>query len=493
MVGGELDPELPHQTPGDALAVQQAREVVVPQQDLPLLLKTRLATGLARREIAGLLKDPRVPDAPPSDADCRYSRQLQHGENVFGHPDVARTKDDSIGVTLNQSSEELPAAGALVPLLNRATVDRRPRIPDVVRALEDSFKTRAHLGRVIPGAAKFHGAWNRSPNGVMHGFEDLNRCLGVRQKMPAATSLLDLLDRAREVDVHGVVAHFNENRRPRSHLPGIGSHDLTGERMVVERGAFVVVDRAHAALTGDQIRIFATPALAAVDERSIKQRFGHAEWAAVLPRNQTHGTIGVPGKARLKKRRIEPRNRFRNPRIKPPRLGDRLNGPLQSSYGHTIWAKTNRHVGNRTTMPPMIRIALLLGIFWSGASGCTGRIYDPARATVAYPSQLAQGETILAQATRDRDELVIVNATSRSFTDIKLWVNQRYMHQLDRFGAGETVRLPITTFFDAWGETPIPGGFLRTDRPTRILLVQIQTDATSPLLGLVTIPVTEAF
>ena len=120
-------------------------------------------------------------------------------------------------------------------------------------------------------------------------------------------------------------------------------------------------------------------------------------------------------------------------------------------------------------------------------------MYDPARATRPYPEKLSQGETIQAEASRHGTELLLVNATPQSFSDFDVWVNQRYMHHVDSLKAGDSLRINITDFFDAWGETPIPGGFFRTEQPTPVILVQFQLDHTRPLKGLVTVPLNQEF
>jgi hypothetical protein len=89
--------------------------------------------------------------------------------------------------------------------------------------------------------------------------------------------------------------------------------------------------------------------------------------------------------------------------------------------------------------------------------------------------------------------VIFVNATAQSFENIDVWINQRYMLHVESFSAGSTLVFPSTVFFDMWGETPIPGGFFRTKKPTPLLLVELEIDDTSPLLGLVTIPEQQAF
>ena len=127
------------------------------------------------------------------------------------------------------------------------------------------------------------------------------------------------------------------------------------------------------------------------------------------------------------------------------------------------------------------------------AGGCGGRVYAPDMATRPYPEELSQGQTIQAEAYRDGAQLVIVNATPQSFMNFDVWINQRYMLHIDELAVGETVHLNITDFFDVWGETPVPGGFFRTEMPTPIVLVQFQLDRTQPLQGLVTVPLNDEF
>lgn len=109
---------------------------------------------------------------------------------------------------------------------------------------------------------------------------------------------------------------------------------------------------------------------------------------------------------------------------------------------------------------------------------------DPEMATRQYPFWLKQAETIDAQVIEDGDMMLIVNATPRSFTNVDVWLNQRYLHHLEQIEPGANVRIYMGDFWDVRGEGPNPGGALRYFRPTPIRLVQLQVDKTSPLVGL---------
>ncbi len=118
--------------------------------------------------------------------------------------------------------------------------------------------------------------------------------------------------------------------------------------------------------------------------------------------------------------------------------------------------------------------------------GCT-TLYDPALETRPYPSELGQGSVVQVQAIPMELAIRVINATATDYSDIDVWVNRRYVQHVRSIPAGGTVDLEIEKFRDQWGQCPQPGGFWRTRAPTPLVLVQIQTDEKSPLVGLVTV------
>ena len=114
-------------------------------------------------------------------------------------------------------------------------------------------------------------------------------------------------------------------------------------------------------------------------------------------------------------------------------------------------------------------------------------------ATRPYPVELGQSEVLDIQAFRKGPNLTIVNASLQNFENVDLWLNRRYMHHLDFLPAGETVIVNLNNFWDQWGETPIAGGFFRTEKATPSVLLQFQFDQISPLAGAVCIPDTSEF
>lgn len=135
-------------------------------------------------------------------------------------------------------------------------------------------------------------------------------------------------------------------------------------------------------------------------------------------------------------------------------------------------------------------LAALAGASALAAPGCQRYPYDPTKATRPYPSQLAQGSVVDVQVIPNvtAGSIKLVNPTATGYRDFDLWLNQRYVRHVAALPAGETVELPIESFWDERGEGPFPGGWFRYYQPTPIVLVQIQTGPETPLIGLIAKP-----
>ena len=136
----------------------------------------------------------------------------------------------------------------------------------------------------------------------------------------------------------------------------------------------------------------------------------------------------------------------------------------------------------------LIVLGVLAGTLLLCANGCQGVRYDPARATRLYPDELHHTNSVNIQVFRHETSIEIINATTRSFKDFDLWINQRYVHRLESLSVGQTVHVSLWEFYDVRGESFNAGGFWRSDEPTAVRLVEIQNSETEPLVGLVTIP-----
>ena len=135
----------------------------------------------------------------------------------------------------------------------------------------------------------------------------------------------------------------------------------------------------------------------------------------------------------------------------------------------------------------MHRAALILALVLS-AAGCETMRYEPSKATRAYPFGAPQERIANVQVFNDGDAMLIVNPTAEGWTNVDVWLNQRYMKHITQLDAGQTLRIPLGEFWDVRGEGPFPGGLLRYYPPTPIRLVQIEVAPGKPLVGFLSIP-----
>jgi len=135
-----------------------------------------------------------------------------------------------------------------------------------------------------------------------------------------------------------------------------------------------------------------------------------------------------------------------------------------------------------------LSLGALLSSLLLCAIGCEGVRYDPQRATRPYPQELHQTNSVNIQVFRHETSIEIINATTRSYNDFDIWINQRYVHRLETLPIGQIVHVSLWDFYDVRGESFNAGGFWRSDEPTLVCLVEIQSSDTEPLVGLITIP-----
>lgn len=115
-------------------------------------------------------------------------------------------------------------------------------------------------------------------------------------------------------------------------------------------------------------------------------------------------------------------------------------------------------------------------------------MYDPNQATRPYPTHLHRAESVDIQVFRKGPTLEIVNSMPQSFGDCDVWLNQRFVYNVGTIDAGATIRVSLWNFWDMRGDRFSGGGFWRTERPTPLRLVELQSGEDEPLVGLVTIP-----
>jgi hypothetical protein len=121
-------------------------------------------------------------------------------------------------------------------------------------------------------------------------------------------------------------------------------------------------------------------------------------------------------------------------------------------------------------------------------AGCSSVRYDPERATRPYPAGLHQADTTLdLHVFRDGESIQIQNSSPRSFENVSVWINQRYVLNDVTLPAGAQSEFQLEDFRDVRGEGLHPGGLLRRFEPTPVRLVEIQVSETEPLIGLIAI------
>jgi hypothetical protein len=93
------------------------------------------------------------------------------------------------------------------------------------------------------------------------------------------------------------------------HFTRLAAHDLHAQRVIVGPAGDIVVQVAQVGLV---------EAAAASQERAVEQGLGHAHRAAVTPRHQPHGRVGVTREPGLEEGRVKAGNDGGDARIDAP-------------------------------------------------------------------------------------------------------------------------------------------------------------------------------
>ena len=119
--------------------------------------------------------------------------------------------------------------------------------------------------------------------------------------------------------------------------------------------------------------------------------------------------------------------------------------------------------------------------------GCHNPGGNPSLATPAYPMELHSATSVPIQVMRHEEILEIVNSTATDYNNAVLWINQRFSAPLQPLLAGSTIQFNLWNLYDPYGEQLNAGGFWRTDRPTSVVIAELQTSENAPLVGLVVV------
>ncbi len=132
----------------------------------------------------------------------------------------------------------------------------------------------------------------------------------------------------------------------------------------------------------------------------------------------------------------------------------------------------------------MKNIALLLFFILPSCQNPAG---NPLLANSPYPSSLHLADSVPIQVIRDDDIIAIVNSTADDYPTTTIWVNQRFSSPLPSMPAGSTIEFNLVKLRDAYGEQFNAGGIWRTDEATDLIIVELQIDEETPLVGLIVI------
>ncbi len=103
-----------------------------------------------------------------------------------------------------------------------------------------------------------------------------------------------------------------------------------------------------------------------------------------------------------------------------------------------------------------------------------------------YPQSLGQSGMLDIQVFRRETVLVLTNTTSESFPHGgRIWVNAQFSMPFEKFEIGETLSVDLRDFVNEFGERFRAGGFFATERPDRVVLVQIEHS--EQIIGLVVV------
>jgi hypothetical protein len=100
-----------------------------------------------------------------------------------------------------------------------------------------------------------------------------------------------------------------------------------------------------------------------------------------------------------------------------------------------------------------------------------------------YPNRAAGSVDI--QVVRDETVIRMTNTTARNLPAGRLWINRWYSHDFPGLAIGDSVTMDLSQFKDQYGDTFRAGGYFATDRPTKVVQAQLETE--SELIGFVVV------
>lgn len=89
------------------------------------------------------------------------------------------------------------------------------------------------------------------------------------------------------------------------------------------------------------------------------------------------------------------------------------------------------------------------------------------------------------QVIRDQTEISLVNTTADALPQGTMWINGQFSHAFEGLAPGARTTMSLKAFRNEFGEKFRAGGFFATQRPSSLVIAQIETD--NSLIGLVVV------
>ena len=136
---------------------------------------------------------------------------------------------------------------------------------------------------------------------------------------------------------------------------------------------------------------------------------------------------------------------------------------------------TGARIGVRVAYPSAMSV-LLIGAALALCSchpplESSDEVTDLAR--MPYPAQVQQGEDLAIVLRRTGDHIEVTNTTAQSYENVWMWLNQRYVGQIDLLTLGTGNRYDLGRFVNSHGERYPRGGFLKPDKSFPIILAEL--------------------
>ncbi len=125
-------------------------------------------------------------------------------------------------------------------------------------------------------------------------------------------------------------------------------------------------------------------------------------------------------------------------------------------------------------------LALLVALA-AGLSGCQSKTIEDGP---TYPT-LSQARVLDVQVKREGTRITLTNTSPTALGPGRMWINQWFSRELEPVAPGQTVTLDLDEFRDRYGDSFRAGGFFATERPAKLVLVQVEQN--NEIVGLVTV------